>query len=90
MDNFYCLIKIINNTEKIEIYCFRHFIKISDNKTFNSYPLCFTAYDFNSIFLLLSLHYLLNLLSLPHILYLGKELFKAELALFSEQIYIQE
>ena len=86
MDYLYSLIKIKNKTGKIEVY----FINMNNNQKSNIYPLCFTAYNVNSIFLLLSLHDILLSLSVLHTLYLGKELFKAEISLIIGQQYIQD
>nr|YP_009295358.1 hypothetical protein BI108_pgp037 [Dasya binghamiae]AOH77370.1 hypothetical protein [Dasya binghamiae] len=89
MDKFYCLIRVIKK-KRIELYCFRRLNNIDDNSFIYTYPICFTANSFKTITYLFNLHNIINMLSINHILYLGKELFKAELSLFSHQIYIQE
>jgi len=88
MDNYYCLIKIVQNKQRIEVYFVNS--DCSLKKFLYNYPMCFTANSLNNIILLLDSHDFINTLSLQHTLYIGKELYKAELALFSSQLYIQE
>lgn len=91
MDSFYCLVRIPLN-EKISLYC------IYNNDTLNlrvktyslSYPICFTAESSEKIILLLSRHSIFTLFSINHALYLGKELYKAELSLLLKQYYLQD
>nr|YP_010198165.1 hypothetical protein LK226_pgp141 [Gracilaria ornata]UAD86581.1 hypothetical protein [Gracilaria ornata] len=83
MDSCYCIIKIINN-HKIACFIFR-------KKTvyFHDYPICLTAYNYSSINQLMIQHDYINLLSIQHIQYISKELYKANLCLLLSQTYIQ-
>ena len=83
MDNCYCLIRLINQ-KNITLYYF-----INMNKHKGNYPICLTGYRSEVIHKLISLHNDFNCLSINHCLYLGKELYKAELALIFHQEYIQ-
>ena len=85
MDNSYFLIRVMKNFS-IELY---YFSSIKKSYIYN-YPICFCANDINLIIDLLSLHDLINLISSTHLIYLGKELYKAQLSIFYNQIYIQE
>nr|YP_010155875.1 hypothetical protein K4Y23_pgp189 [Cumathamnion serrulatum]QQY85392.1 hypothetical protein [Cumathamnion serrulatum] len=82
MDNYYFLVRV-NHSKKIELYCFNN-IKIYH------YPICFTGTNANILLYLLSLHKLIKSISTIHGLYLGKELCKAEIVFFTNQIYLQE
>nr|QCI04473.1 hypothetical protein [Antithamnion hubbsii] len=91
MDSFYCLVRIVLH-EKIALYCI---VKKDNFNYWNKssiylYPTCFTANSTNNIIKLLSLHDFFSISSFEHALYLGKELYKAEIALIFKQIYIQE
>nr|QCI09129.1 hypothetical protein [Inkyuleea mariana] len=87
MDNFYCLIRVIvHKKRKLSLYYFSHNI----TKQSFIYPICFTASNINVMFKLLSMHNCFNQASIYHILYIGQELYKAELCLAFNQIYIQE
>nr|YP_009397198.1 hypothetical protein [Thuretia quercifolia]ARW66384.1 hypothetical protein [Thuretia quercifolia] len=90
MRNIYCVIKVINHKKNIELYCFFNYIKESRYSFTDFYPVCFTGYSIDLILYLFSLHPFINLLSVQHALYIGKELLKAEMACFSQQLYIQE
>lgn len=87
IDNVYCLIKIIQK-KFIELYIIKSKV-IVNNHAYN-YPLCFIGINCNLILKLLSLHDNLSLLSFNHALYIGKELYKAEISLIINQIYIQD
>nr|YP_009393686.1 hypothetical protein [Caloglossa beccarii]ARW62248.1 hypothetical protein [Caloglossa beccarii] len=84
MDDFYCLIKLVK--KKIEFY----FIKNKSNAGIYNYPICFTGFTVNLLTVLIQSHELINFLSIDHWLYLGQELFKIEVAIFSGQEYIQK
>nr|YP_010726434.1 hypothetical protein P4D33_pgp137 [Hypnea spinella]WDY84909.1 hypothetical protein [Hypnea spinella] len=82
MDHSYCLIRITKNFN-ISLYLF-----FAKNKMPN-YPICITSRKSNIIYYLMSLHHYFSFFSCEHYLYLGKELYKAELALIFNQEYIQ-
>nr|ARW68669.1 hypothetical protein [Palisada sp.] len=87
MDESYLIVRI-NNKKNIELHCF-----FFNNVKFRyNYPTCFTIYfeQLNDCFYLLSLCYCFNILSTPHKLYVGMEIFKAYLAVKLSQSYIQE
>nr|YP_010485072.1 conserved hypothetical plastid protein [Hypnea cervicornis]UVW80766.1 conserved hypothetical plastid protein [Hypnea cervicornis] len=79
MDCNYCLISI---TQKLNISLYLFFSK-------DNYPICITARRSNDIYHLMSLHKSFDFLSIEHCLYLGRELYKAELALVFNQEYVQ-
>ncbi|KAI0556339.1 hypothetical protein FGB62_c77 (chloroplast) [Gracilaria domingensis] len=83
MDSSYCIIKIINH-HTIACFVFRN-----NNLNFCSYPICLTAYDYTSINQLMTQHECINLLSIQHIQYISKELYKANLCLLLSQNYTQ-
>lgn len=56
----------------------------------SGYPVCFTSYQSVSIYKLLYLYNDFSNLSITHLLYIAKELYKAELSLYFKQIYIQD
>lgn len=96
MDSIYCLIKIKYN-QYIELRIYSPNDLSANKKTSStrliykySYPLCFTASNSKILFILLSYYNRLNVLSYSHLLYLGKEIYKAEVALQLGQVYIQE
>ncbi len=91
MDSFYCLVRIMFQ-KKIVLY---YIVKKDNLASYKKdsmylYPTCFTANSANSMIKLLSLHNFFAMSSIKHALYLGKELYKAEIALIFNQIYIQE
>jgi len=90
MDSFYCLVRIILN-KKLALYCFNCISPevISYKFSVVSSPICFTANSSKHIIKLLSLHSCFNLISVNHMSYLAIELYKAELSLILEQVYIQ-
>ena len=81
MDNYYCLIKFILPSSYI-LYLF-------DNRFIDKYPLCLASYSSNMICDLIDLHDVFIILSVKHTLYLGKELYKAEICSKLGQKYIQ-
>jgi hypothetical protein len=90
MDSFYCLVRIILN-KKLSLYCFNYTSsKYVGEKTKNVYcPICFSAKSSKNLIRLFSLHYCYHFISINHAFYLGQELYKAELSLILNQIYIQ-
>nr|YP_009295713.1 conserved hypothetical plastid protein [Mastocarpus papillatus]AOL58197.1 conserved hypothetical plastid protein [Mastocarpus papillatus] len=82
MDNCYCLIRLVFR-KHISLYCFQQ-----KSQTFN-YPICFTAYNTDILFKLIFVYVVAKNISLSHCLYLGRELYKAELCLILGQEYIQ-
>nr|YP_009019686.1 hypothetical protein [Gracilaria salicornia]AHH24654.1 hypothetical protein [Gracilaria salicornia] len=83
MDSSYCLIQIVDHYkivccffQKTNCYCC-------------DYPICFTAYNYGSINKLMTQHNYIYLLSIQHIQYISKELYKANLCLLLSQNYIQ-
>nr|YP_009398869.1 hypothetical protein [Cliftonaea pectinata]ARW68135.1 hypothetical protein [Cliftonaea pectinata] len=68
-----------------------HYFKYDITKILRScrYPTCFTANSSSIIFYLMSLHSSCNVLSTQHKLYLGKEIFKLEISIKLNQLYIQ-
>lgn len=85
MDDIYCLIKVIN-IKKIDLYFIKNKIVLCG---FYNYPICFTAFNTNLLILLLKTHDLVGALSLEHYIYLGKELSRIEVCIFSSQEYTQ-
>lgn len=85
MDCSYFLIRVVKNFS-IELY---YYSSKKNNYIYN-YPICFCANDIHLIIDLLNLHDFINMISSTHLIYLGKELYKAELSIFFNQIYIQE
>nr|YP_009296228.1 hypothetical protein Sebd_076 [Sebdenia flabellata]AOM65163.1 hypothetical protein Sebd_076 [Sebdenia flabellata] len=85
MDNYYCTIRILNN-KKISLYLWES--EQNSKKMF--YPICFTAAYSDLLYNLICSHYYLNDLSINHLLYIGQELYKAELSLTLNQKYIQD
>nr|WCH58140.1 hypothetical protein [Cystoclonium purpureum f. stellatum] len=83
MDNSYCLIRL-NVNINISLYFF-----YVDNNV-SQYPICITACQSDILYYLMSLHNSFRNLSINHYLYLGKELYKAELSLILKQKYIQD
>ena len=90
MNSFYCLVRIILN-KKIALYCFHCKVpQITDYNISNiSCPICFTAKSFSKMIQLLSVHSCFNSITLSHMSYLAIELYKAELSLSLNQVYIQ-
>ena len=82
MDNSYCLIYII--IRKYIVLC------LLQNNSRNIYPVYFISNSSKKIFQLISIYNGFLGLSLNHYLYLGKELYKAELALVLGQYYTQD
>lgn len=88
MDSIYCLVKVVN-INKIEVYLIKNTVFLQNNSNMYNYPICFTAFSINLLILLLTTHDLFNLLSIKHCIYLGKELSKVEMSIYSKQYYIQ-
>nr|AOM64551.1 hypothetical protein Riqu_072 [Riquetophycus sp.] len=82
MDNYYCLIR----TKSLNINLY--FFSCRFDST-NQYPICLTSNSSNKIYELMKYHNKFLNLSLTHLLYLGRELYKAELAIQIGQLYIQ-
>nr|YP_010196736.1 hypothetical protein LKZ11_pgp143 [Gracilaria cliftonii]UAD84540.1 hypothetical protein [Gracilaria cliftonii] len=82
MDSHYCLIKVTSHNK---IIC----LLIKKNPCICEYPICFTASNYNLVNKLINQHHYSNLLSISHIQYISKELYKANLCLLLNQIYIQ-
>nr|YP_009397815.1 hypothetical protein [Sonderella linearis]ARW67001.1 hypothetical protein [Sonderella linearis] len=87
MDQNYNIICIGQN-KFIELYYF-NFNTCYDTEII-LYPVCFSAANTYLLFNLISLYNKFNIISTNHKLYLGKELFKAEVAIKINQIYIQD
>nr|YP_010196941.1 hypothetical protein LK099_pgp141 [Crassiphycus corneus]UAD84745.1 hypothetical protein [Crassiphycus corneus] len=81
MDSYYYLIKVIRH---YKIVCL-----LKKNSGVHEYPICFTAYNYESVNQLINQHDYINLLCILHIQYISKELYKANLCLLLNQIYIQ-
>nr|YP_009237725.1 hypothetical protein [Gracilariopsis lemaneiformis]YP_009294670.1 hypothetical protein Gch_071 [Gracilariopsis chorda]AJO68552.1 hypothetical protein [Gracilariopsis lemaneiformis]AML79823.1 hypothetical protein [Gracilariopsis lemaneiformis]AOM66930.1 hypothetical protein Gch_071 [Gracilariopsis chorda] len=84
MDTFYFSIKIVSN---YKIICSLFFY--NKKYHFNNYPICFTAKNDSIMYILMAQHDLIKLLSLNHIFYISKEIYKAHLCLSLNQFYIQ-
>ena len=82
MNDNYCLIRL---TEDLNISLYFFYVK----NRFMIYPVCITSNKSEMIYSLMSLHNYFSYLSIGHVAYLGKELYKAELALIFDQEYIQ-
>nr|YP_009392446.1 hypothetical protein [Caloglossa monosticha]ARW61008.1 hypothetical protein [Caloglossa monosticha] len=86
MDDIYFLIKIID-IQKIDLY----FVKKSiGSLNIYNYPICFTASNTDLLIFLLKTHSLIDFITPGHFIYLGKELLKTEICIFSKQKYIQD
>nr|YP_009497928.1 orf83 [Gracilaria changii]ART65192.1 orf83 [Gracilaria changii] len=82
MESNYCLIQI---TDDYKINC----LLIKKNMSIYQYPICFTGYNYDLINQLIKQHDCGNSLSISHIKYIFKEVYKANLCLLLNQIYIQ-
>ena len=78
----YCIIRTIS---KLDIILMLYY-----NQSYSNYPTCFTTNSANSTFRLICLCDCFNNLSISHILYLSKELYKAELTVYMKQKYVQD
>nr|YP_009395349.1 hypothetical protein [Polysiphonia infestans]ARW64329.1 hypothetical protein [Polysiphonia infestans] len=87
MDNSYFVIRISKQT-KIEIYFYNYKTNFKSN---NYYPICFIANscDFQEIINLLNSYAKFTNCSAIHNMYLGREVFKAQVSIQLNQIYIQ-
>lgn len=90
MDSFYCIVRIILN-KKLSLFCFNYSSSVWMGQKIKRmyYPICFSAKSSTTIIKLFSLHSCYKIMSMNHALYLGKELYKAELSLILHQVYIQ-
>lgn len=90
MDSFYCLVRIILN-KTISLYCIslNCNINVSKKDDILIYPTCFTSKSAYKTLYLVSLHNISSLFSIQHIGYVSIELYKAELTIILNQIYIQ-
>lgn len=87
MDKLYCIIQL-ETKKQISLYFFFDF-RYSQDQIYD-YPICFTANSSRLLYILLLYHSFNYLLSFEHSLYLGKEIYKAYIALSIGQSYIQE
>lgn len=84
IDNNYCVITVKNNL----IVC--SYFRFSENNFDQYSQINFSSPSADLLFDLMNEHnYLSQFISLGHALYLGKEIYKAELALILLQVYIQ-
>ena len=84
IDNDYCIITVKNSL----IFC--SYFRFSENNFDRYYQIDFSSTSSDLLFDLINEHhYLSQFISLSHALYLGKEIYKAELALTLSQLYIQ-
>ena len=84
MDSYYCVIKCISQSKSsLILYLF-------SSKYTNKYPVSLTSYSSKAIYQLMDLHDAFLFLSLRHILYLGQELYKAEICVKLGHQYIQD
>lgn len=90
MDTIYCNIRVIYKI-KLEILIFYNINKnLKFYQTLNKYPLCIVGNNSKDLFLLFSICHHTAYFSLYHLLYLGKEISKAEIAMLIGQSYVQE
>nr|YP_009546554.1 hypothetical protein [Gelidium kathyanniae]AYO27902.1 hypothetical protein [Gelidium kathyanniae] len=82
IDQKYCLIRATQKDQQIIMYYYDHSI--------SNYPICFTSYQSVLIYKLIYLYDGFSILSIFHLLYIAKELYKAELSLYFKQVYIQD
>nr|YP_009244093.1 hypothetical protein Gele_080 [Gelidium elegans]AMK96335.1 hypothetical protein Gele_080 [Gelidium elegans] len=82
MDQKYCLIRATQKNRQIIMYYY--------DKSISGYPVCFISYQSALIYRLLDLYNDSSNLSITHLLYIAKELYKAELSLYFKQVYIQD
>lgn len=84
IDSNYCVITVKNNL----IIC--SYFRFSENNFCQYSQIDFSSSSADLLFDLISEHYdLSQSISLSHALYLGKEIYKAELALIFLQVYVQ-
>lgn len=90
MDSFYCLVRTILN-KQLSLYCVNLNCNLNINKKDDvlTYPTCFTSKSAYKTLYLLSLHNISSFFSIEHISYVSIELYKAELTIMLNQIYIQ-
>nr|ARW60571.1 hypothetical protein [Polysiphonia sp.] len=87
MDRNYLMISVFNQ-ETIEAY---YLYNCDSSKNLYNYPVCFVVCftKTNQMFKLLSNFSSIDNFSTEHKMYLGKEIFKAQIAIYLKQIYIQ-
>lgn len=78
----YCIIKTFYEVGIILMVCY--------NCRYTNYPTYFTVNNCSSAYRLICLYDYFNNLSVSHLLYLSKELYKAEIAIYMKQNYIQD
>ncbi len=84
IDDDYCIITVENSF----IIC--SYFRFSKNNFGKYYQINFSSTSSDLLFDLINEHhYLSQFISLSHALYLGKEIYKAELSLILLQLYIQ-
>ena len=90
MDSFYCLVRTILN-KQLSLYCVSTNCSLNINQKDDLliYPICFTSKSAHKTLYLLSLHNISSFFSIQHISYVSIELYKAELTIMLNQIYIQ-
>nr|YP_009393891.1 hypothetical protein [Polysiphonia sertularioides]ARW62453.1 hypothetical protein [Polysiphonia sertularioides] len=88
MDNNYFILHVAK-TKSIEIHYFSHTNSVSSSLY---YPICFliSPIYISKINSLLSILSKLSQCSTSHKLYLGKEIYKAQIAINLNQLYIQD
>lgn len=81
MDDYYCLVKLTVS----------HYLVVSIfNNNYASYPICLFANSSHLLYQLIVAHDVHQNISIGHCLYLARELYKAELAMQLDQLYIQK
>ena len=84
LDNNYCIINLKNETVQLSLF-------IVNNR--DIYDICrinFYAFSSNLLFSLIYRHHTISqYISLSHALYIGKEIYKAELSKVLKQTYLQ-
>ena len=78
----YFIIRAIHDKNVILIFYY--------NASSSNYPACFTTSSSTLAFRLMCLCDCFNNLSISHLLYLSRELYKAELAIYMKQNYVQD
>lgn len=78
IDDIYCVIKY-TPTNKMFLCLFQ-----------KHYPICLIVHSARIMYVLIDIHDAFDKLSTSHLLYLGQEIYKAELSLALGQQYIQD
>lgn len=85
MDNYYCLIRLHKNIIVLSVIQNKnHYIDMKP-----MLPICFSASSAYTLYRLAIMHKVFYSLSIIHIMYISQEIYKAELAIFLNQKYIQ-